>query len=329
MHKIVIILVSCLSTLFGHTVFALDVGKNDKIQALIREMAAEHQYDPAYLEQLFSRVELQPKVIAAMTRPFERLPWHRYRKIFISDARIKGGVKFWTEHQGVLRRAEQEYGVPAAVIVAIIGVETSYGSNLGGFAVIESLSTLALEYPRRSKFFTSELKKFLLLVRDEQLDPFAIKGSYAGAIGIPQFMPSSYRTYAVDFNQSGRRDLVYDVEDAIGSVANYLREHKWSKGGPIANDIDYNATAVTPFVSKKYSPVATVGDLAKSGISVHGGHAASTKTSLVKLEREDKSYLYRAVFKNFYVITKYNRSLLYAMVVDELSRDIDQLMKSS
>ena len=329
MRRITTILVLCLGTLFGHMASALDVGEHEKIQTLIREMAAEHQYDPVYLEQLFSRVELQPKVIAAITRPYERLPWHRYQKIFISDARTRDGVKFWKEHQSILQRAEEEYGIPAAVIVAIIGVETNYGSNLGGYAVIESLSTLALEYPRRSKFFTSELKKFLLLVRDEQLDPFSIKGSYAGAIGIPQFMPSSYRMYAVDFNQSGRRDLVHDVEDAIGSVANYLREHKWSRGGPIVTQIEYNNAAVTPFVSKKYKPVATVGDLTKSGISVQGSHAASTKTSLVKLERADKSYLYRAVFKNFYVITKYNRSLLYAMVVYELSRDIDQLMKNS
>lgn len=310
------------AALFSFQAEALDLAQHGKIQALVDELVSDHQYDRGQLEQLFGRVELQPRVIELIKRPAERLSWDRYRKIFISDTRINGGVKFWRENKAVLQRAETKYGVPTAVIVAIIGVETGYGSNMGSFPVIGSLTTLSLQYPRRSKFFSSELKKFLLLVREEQLDPLSTKGSYSGAIGIPQFMPSSYRAYAVDFSKDGRRDLVGNSQDAIGSVANYLAQHKWAEGGPIVDDVKYTGPAVPQFQSKEYSPKSTLADMQKVGVRVNGGHVGNTRASLVNLADNEEDPLYRAVFHNFYVITKYNRSLWYAMAVYELSRDV-------
>lgn len=298
------------------------VAQDPKIKALIKELVTDHDYEQETLDHIFSKVELQPRVIELITRPAESLPWQRYRKIFISEYRMDKGVEFWKENKSILRRAEKKYGVPASVIVAIIGVETSYGSNLGGFAVIEALSTLALQYPRRSEFFTAELKKFLLLVRDENLDPFKIKGSYAGAIGIPQFMPSSYGAYAVDFSADGKRDLVLDVQDAIGSVANYLYRHKWAKGGPIVDNVNYSGAPLTQFQTRNYKPVAALADIRKTGASVDGGHAGNTKASLINLAADSEDPEYRAAFRNFYVITKYNRSLWYAMAVYELSEGI-------
>ncbi|MDJ0955483.1 MAG: lytic murein transglycosylase B [Arenicellales bacterium] len=305
---------------------ALDVDEYTEVQVIIDEMVKDHHYDPHYLRGLFAQVELQPKVVEAITRPAERLPWYRYQKIFVTESRIKGGVLFWQENREALHRAEKEYGVPAGVIVAIIGVETGYGVNKGSYNVLESLTTLSLLYPKRSKYFTSELKKFLLLVREEDLEPFSVKGSYAGAIGVPQFMPSSYRAYAIDFNGDGKRDLVHDVEDAIGSVANYLRIHKWITDGPIIDNVQYSE-GLDRFVTETLNPSATIATMVEAGLRVDGRHALDTKANVVKFEQEDQSYLYRAAFANFYVITTYNKSLLYAMVVYELSQHISRRLQ--
>lgn len=313
--------------LWQSAALALDVEEYEEVRAIIDEMESEYEYDSHYLTELFARVQLQPKVIEAITRPAERLPWHRYRKIFISESRINEGVLFWRQHQGVLQRAEKQYGVPAAVIVAIIGVETRYGSNIGSFAVLESLATLSLQYPKRSEYFTSELKKFLLLVREEELDPFSVKGSYAGAIGIPQFMPSSYRAYAVDFSGNGKRDLVHDMRDAVGSVANYLHRHKWAKGDPITDGVEDNGVALDRFVTQKLSPTTTIAAMSKAGVRVQGSHDPNTKASLVRFEQDGQRHLYQVAFENFYVITRYNKSPLYAMVVHELSQHIDHRLK--
>ena len=307
---------------------ALDVDEYTEVQVIINEMVRDHQYDPRYLRDLFSQVELQPKVVEAITRPAERLPWYRYRKIFITEPRIHGGVKFWKENQEALDRAEKGYGVPAAVIVAIIGIETGYGANKGSYNVLESLTTLSLLYPKRSTYFASELKKFLLLVREENLEPFSVKGSYAGAIGIPQFMPSSYRAYAIDFDGDGKRDLAHDVEDAIGSVANYLHIHKWVTDGPIVDDMEIS-DGLDRFVTQALVPNTTIATMTEAGLRINGGHALDTKANVVKFEQEDQSYLYRAAFENFYVITRYNKSLLYAMVVYDLSQRIHRLLQQT
>ena len=307
---------------------ALDVDEYKEVQVIIDEMVKDHYYDPHYLRGLFTQVELQPKVIEAITRPAERLPWYRYEKIFVTESRIAGGVLFWQENRDALQRAEREYGVPASVIVAIIGVETGYGVNTGSYNVLESLTTLSLLYPKRGKYFASELKKFLLLVREKNLEPFSIKGSYAGAIGIPQFMPSSYRAYAIDFNSDGKRDLVHNVEDAIGSVANYLHIHKWITDGPIVDNIEYTE-GLDRYVTESFVPSTTIAAMTKAGLRVNGRYDLGSKANVVKFEQEDQSYLYRAAFENFYVITRYNKSLLYAMVVYELSRHINRRLQQN
>ena len=307
---------------------ALDVDEYTEVQAIIDAMVRDHNYDPHYLRGLFTQVELQPKVVEAITRPAEHLPWYRYQKIFVTESRIVGGVLFWQENQEVLQRAEREYGVPASVIVAIIGVETGYGVNTGSYNVLESLTTLSLLYPKRGEYFASELKKFLLLVREENLEPFSIKGSYAGAIGIPQFMPGSYRAYAIDFNSDGQRDLVHNVEDAIGSVANYLHIHKWNTDGPIVDDLEYSE-GLDRYVTESFIPSTTIAALTKAGLRVNGRYALGSKANVVRFEQEDQSYLYHAAFENFYVITRYNKSLLYAMVVYELSRHISRRLQQN
>ena len=307
---------------------ALDVDEYTEVQDIINEMVTDHQFDPHYLRGLFAQVQLQPKVVEAITRPAESLPWYRYRKIFITEPRIEAGVLFWKRNLEALHRAEKEYGVPAEVIVAIIGVETGYGVNIGGFNVLESLATLSLQYPKRSKYFTSELKKFFLLIREEDLQPFSLKGSYAGAIGIPQFMPSSYRAYAVDFSGNGKRDLVHDVQDAIGSVANYLHIHKWSENEPIVEDVEY-IEGLDQFVTDSMTPRTTIAAMAEAGLRFDGWHGLDTKVNVVKFEQDDQNPLYRIVFENYYVITRYNKSLLYAMVVYELSQHIARRLQQS
>lgn len=308
--------------------FALQLAEHDKIRALIDEMVAEHGYDAGYLQSLFARVDLQPEVIVAITRPAERLPWYRYKKIFLNEARIENGIDFWTRYKSVLRRAELEFGVPAAIIVAIIGVETNYGRVPGKYSVIESLTTLSLQYPQRSGFFTSELKNFLLLARDEQLPPLTVKGSYAGAIGIPQFIPSSYSAYSVDFSQNGARDLVLEVEDAIGSVANYLHVHNWVENGPIASDVDVSGAHVDELIATGLSTASSVEALTRAGVKVEGNYPGATRVNLIRLHQDEQSYQYRAVFDNFYVITRYNTSVLYAMAVRELGLAIARKMRN-
>ena len=306
--------------------WTLELTAHGKIRAIIEEMVAEHGYDPGYLQDLFADVELLPEVIAAIKRPSERLPWYKYRKIFLTQARIEGGVEFLIRYKTALRRAELKFGVPSAIIVAIIGVETNYGRTMGKYPVIGSLTTLSLQYPQRNRFFTSELKQFLLLARDEQLPPLTVKGSYAGAMGIPQFMPSSYRNYSVDFSGDGKRDLVLDTTDAIGSVANYLYKHDWIENGPIASNVYVNDTAVEGLITTELSTTSSVGLLRRSGIEVRAAYPDATTTSLIRLEQDGEHFLYRAVFDNFYVITRYNNSVSYAMAVRDLGLALAKVM---
>lgn len=305
---------------------ALDIAAHGELQDFIKRMARDHDFSEQELNGLFARIQLRPQVVAAMQRPAERLPWHRYRKLFVTTAQVNKGLRFWEQHSATLRRAEEVYGVPASVLVAIIGVETRYGSNKGSHPVIESLTTLTLQYPRRSKFFGKELEQFLLLTREEEFDPLSIKGSYAGAIGIPQFMPSSYRGYAVDFDGNGVRNLVDETDDAIGSVANYLKRYKWRAGKPIAASATVTAQAeaqADALVATKLRPNTTLKALRAAGTAVDGAFGDDAKVALVRLEAEQGSE-YRVTFDNFYVITRYNPSILYAMAVFELSEALNR-----
>ena len=197
------------------------------VKSFIKEMVDEYQFDKHYLTQLFNQTKIRNSILKAIARPSEQKPWYQYRRIFITDKRIQGGVDFWHQYAEPLKKAQEHYGVPTEIIIAIIGVETIYGSYTGNYKVLDALTTLSFHYPQRADFFREELKAFLLLTREEHLDPLKLKGSYAGAIGIGQFMPSSYRTYAVDFNHDGQRNLWSDVTDVIGSVAHYLEQHDW------------------------------------------------------------------------------------------------------
>jgi len=239
-------------------------------------------------------------------------------------------VEFWTENADILGRAAKEFGVEPAIIVAIIGVETRYGSNTGSYRVIDALSTLAFEYPPRSKFFRSELEQFLLLAREEDVDRSSAKGSYAGAMGYGQFIPSSYRAYAVDFSKDGKRDLWNNREDIIGSVANYFRRHGWMKGAPVAAIIDSGSPLADFDVSKNLKPAETsAGDYAAKGVTTQPPLPADLPVSLLQLEQADGPEFW-LTGKNFYVITRYNRSPLYAMAVFQLSEAIrDAYQKSA
>ena len=197
-------------------------------------MVTKHQFDESELDDLFETVEIKQDILKRIASPSEGLPWYKYRKIFLTEARIDAGVQFWRDNAPALAAAEQQYGVPAEIIVAIIGVETLFGKNTGNHRVIDALSTLAFAYPPRSKFFLGELENFLLLCRDEHINPADPVGSYAGAMGMPQFMPSSFRTYAVDFDNDNRRDIWHNNSDVIASVANYFAKHHWQTGQAIA-----------------------------------------------------------------------------------------------
>ena len=204
-----------------------------EVQTFINDMVKQHGFTEKELQQWFKAIRPRADIIESISNPAEAKPWHVYRKIFIKEKRIVGGVAFWKEHRSLLQQAEQQTGVPARIIVAILGVETLYNTYKGRHDVLESLATLSFDYPKRSKFFRSELEQFLLLAREEKVDPLSLKGSYAGAMGGPQFISSSYRRYAVDFDKDGKRDIWNNPADMIGSVANYFKVHGWEAGQPI------------------------------------------------------------------------------------------------
>ncbi|HSH41910.1 MAG TPA: lytic murein transglycosylase B [Arenicellales bacterium] len=296
--------------------YPVSVADHPYLEAMVNRLADEHGLDRARLVRTFERVQLRPQVVEAMQRPAERLPWHRYRSFFINPSQIRNGVEFWQRHRDTLSRAAAETGVPEEIMVAVIGIETRYGTTLGSHPVLDSLTTLTLQYPRRREFFGKQLEHFLLLTDEESLDPFAIRGSYAGAIGIPQFMPSSYRQYAVDFSGDGVADLVNQTDDAIGSVANYLGRFKWRSGEPVAVAIDAPGELDPDLVNQR-EPSTTLRELRKRGIEVDVDAADDARAGVMRLEGEDGN-LYRVVFDNFYVIMRYNPSFLYAMAVHEL-----------
>ena len=290
------------------------------VQSFIDRMVAEHGFDRTRLIDLFSQAEDQPDIIAAITRPAEAKPWHAYRQIFLTPERTEGGVAFWQSHADTLYRAEQVYGVPAEIIVAILGVETRYGGFTGRHRVLEALSTLAFDYPKRSEFFTKELENYLLLTREEGIDPLSLEGSYAGAMGLAQFMPSSYRAYAVDFDADDHRDLWQNPVDAIGSIANYLARHRWQAGAPVAVPANVSGNDHQSLLSRDLTPRYSLAELRQSGITPA---VAVTEQPAVLLEYEaTDGPEYWLGFNNFYVITRYNRSPLYAMAVYQLATAI-------
>jgi membrane-bound lytic murein transglycosylase B len=298
---------------------ALEIRDWPEVRAFVDEMAQRHGFPAAELEQLFADVQLQPGVIEAIERPGEARPWYEYRKQFLTEQHVRRGLAYWKQHQAALDRASRDYGVPPEIILGILGVETSYGRNPGRYRVIDALATLWLQHPPRAGFFRRELEEFLLLAREQKLDPRSVRGSYAGAIGIAQFIPSSYRRYAVDFDGDGRRDLAGNPADAIGSIANFLRVHGWSSMDPVSDTVRLEGTQY--FWVEKFGvrPVLSVRELVRYGIyPLQHTNNTDRRASLLSFEGEDGPF-YRLGYNNFYVITRYNRSKRYALAVLELS----------
>ncbi len=317
-----ILCTSLLLTLAVSSAQGADSIPRGTFKAFADEMAEKHGFSAEKLEELLAGTRFREDIIKAITRPAESKEWREYRPIFLKKGRIDGGVKFWKEHQALLERAEKTYGVPPEIMVAIIGVETRYGANTGRYRVLDSLTTLAFGYPKRAKFFRSELVEFLLLSREEDLDPATAKGSYAGAMGKPQFISSSYRNYAVDFDGDGKRDLHNSDADVIGSVANYFKRHGWRQGEMITQQAR-SEERHEKYVQAGMKPSIAVSELMASGLRPDGlvlpEPEALASLILLKGKHGDE---YWFGLHNFYVITRYNHSNLYAMAVYQLSQEI-------
>jgi membrane-bound lytic murein transglycosylase B len=315
-----------LGLLFTQSAPAAVSALKPEVEAFIEEMAKKHGYETAQLRRTFRQVQTRPSILRAMSTPGTARPWFEYRRRIVEPVRIDNGVRFWMDNAAALERASREFGVPEELIVATIGVETLYGRNMGSFKVLDALSTLAFEYPPRAEFFRGELEEYLLLTRDAALDVQAVRGSYAGAIGIPQFLPSSYRKYAIDFDGDGRRDLVGSTADAIGSVANYYRSFGWKTGAPVIVSAESGEAELGALLAAGIRPHTKVSELRKRGLIVQEPVDDSAEATLffVQLEAGPKLLL---GLNNFYVITRYNRSINYAMAVWELATAIRAQVK--
>jgi len=292
-----------------------------ELQPFIEEMVEKHGFDSKQLNELFTQARMQPSIIQAISRPAEGKPWHEYRPIFLTAGRIDGGIAYWNRHEKILEQTKERYGVDPEVIVAIIGVETRYGRHAGSYKVLDSLSTLAFGYPPRADFFRSELEQFLLLSREENVDPVSVTGSYAGAMGQGQFIPSSYRRYAVDFDGDGQRDLWNSPADIIGSVANYLYTHGWEPGQPVVSRVRVHGDRYRTLLGKGLKPHTSVTKMRQYGIEPLNSLPNQRLGTLMELENR-KGNEYWLGLNNFYVITRYNHSALYAMAVYQLSGEI-------
>ncbi len=290
--------------------------------------AGEHQLDSEKILALLLDARYKQSIVDAMTRPAEGKPWFKYRPIFITDDRIEQGIAFWKKHADLVELASAQFEVDPQIIVAIIGVETFYGRITGSYRVLDALTTLSFYYPDtgndRSDFFSRELMQFIILGEEEGLPLRDATGSYAGAMGLGQFMPSSYREYAVDLDGDGRRDLWSSMDDVIGSVANYLHRHKWHYGEPVTVPVSAAAQADHELIARRnFKTEKTAAAIAAGGFQAGVDIDPATPANLLELELEDGESHWMT-FHNFYVITRYNRSPLYAMAVFELSEAIKQ-----
>lgn len=292
-------------------------------EKFVTMMVEKHQFSATDITQTLAKAQKSEKILESIAKPWEAKPWHQYYPIFLSEKRINKGVAFWQKHQLTLQRAEQELGVPAEIIVAIIGVETFYGSYKGKYPVLDALYTLGFYYPPRSKFFRSELEQLFLLAKEENFELSELMGSYAGAMGWGQFISSSYRHYAIDFDGDGVRDLLNNPVDAIGSVANYFKQHGWKQDQDIAFKAQIAGDKSQDLLYKSLSYKHRWAELKDAGVMVDAPIAADASAKLFAFEQPN-SQEYWVGLKNFYVITRYNHSPLYAMAVFQLSQQIEQ-----
>lgn len=303
------------SSVYADTTFA----QRKDVQKFIKSMVKHHGFNQKQLTDTLNQVQLQPKIIESMERPYEKKNWDAYQKLFLTPQRLEGGIKFWKENQKTLEKAEKKYNIPANVIVAIIGVETLYGKHQGNYRVLDALSTLAFNYPKRSKFFKKELREYLIMCKELNIAPTEYLGSYAGAMGKPQFMPSSYRYYAVDFSGNGKKDLINDNADAIGSVANYFHRHGWKLNQGVAQPAVLKPTTLKKIKTNQKAASYSMKKIQAAGL--HPKTAAlnsPTKAGVIELTT-DQGKEYWLAYHNFYVITKYNTSPQYALAVYLLS----------
>ncbi len=297
----------------------------EDVQAFIAEMQARHGFDAAQLAVQFGRTRSIPAVLKAIAPPTDPRvkSWKNYRARFIEPQRAAAGRAFWQRHEATLAKAEALSGVPAEIIVAIIGIETIYGKHLGRFDAFAALATLAFDYPPRAPLFRRELEALLLLARDENRPPDSYRGSFAGAIGLPQFLPSSIRAYAVDFDGDGRIDLTGSPEDAIGSVANFLKEHGWEANGPVTVKVGADETASRTLIEEGIQPRRPLHELRAFGLDIPAA-APDAPAALIDLVTPDAPAEYWLGYRNFYVITRYNRSSFYAMAVWQFAQALKE-----
>ena len=314
------VLVSVLLSIFTLAIFA-DYESRDSVKDFINELAVEDGFNPEQLAEIFEQVEKKQRIIDLISRPAEKAkPWHEYREIFVTAPRIAAGVEFWEENEAALNRAGSKFGIPIEIIVAVIGVETNYGRNKGSFRVMDALSTLAFDYPPRARFFRSERRELLLLAREENKDPLELIGSYAGAMGYGQFIPSSFRAYAIDFDGDGTRDIWSSQTDAIGSVANYFSRHGWIGESPIAVPVTVTDERADQLANQALKPKRSIAELRKAGVE-HVSLPDKTLGALFRLEGRD-GWEYWLGLHDFYVVTRYNHSHMYALAVVQLSEAV-------
>lgn len=297
------------------------LGRQD-VNAFIDGLVSENVFSREELEQILGKAERSERALELISRPAEgTLEWKDYRKIFITPERVTKGVSFWEENAETLANVEKELGVPANIIVAIIGVETYYGRQTGGFKVLDALTTLGFDFPRRGEFFRKELKNFLILAREQNLDIDELTGSYAGAMGIPQFMPSSYRAYAIDYTGDQQANIWQCDEDAIASVANYLQRHGWKYGNGVVVKAQVSGIKHDKVLSSGLKPDKKFSLVQKAGWSVPRMAPKSSKVLAMKHEGSAGSEYWLGLH-NFYVITRYNRSQMYALAVYQLATEV-------
>ena len=300
-----------------------DFSQHPEAQRFVSKMVEEHGFDRAEIQGWINAAKKQQAIIDAISRPAEKTkPWYSYRNIFLKEERIRLGADFWNEQKAHLAAVEEKYGVPPELIVAIIGVETYYGRYMGKYRVIDALTTLGFDYPPRKTFFAGELEAFFLLAREQKQDPLSLMGSYAGAMGYGQFIPSSYRAYARDGDDDGLVDIWTNKKDAIASVAHYFRAHGWQQGQPVVADAKRLPKYEGQGLNKRKRPKVTVGELKSLGFEASETVAENTKALPLAFRLQGGGFSYKLGFNNFYVITRYNHSRLYALAVWQLSQAI-------
>jgi len=312
-----------LATVFPVLSAHADYSAHPKAKVFISKMVDEHGFEEAQIRAWLTSAEKKQSILDAIARPAEKTkPWKDYRKIFLGQSRIDQGVEFWNENRDTLRRAASEIGVDEQIIVAIIGVETRYGRHTGKYRVIDALSTLGFDYEPRAKFFSKELEHLFLLAREQKQDPLSLKGSYAGAMGYGQFIPSSYRAYAIDFNGDEFADIWGSPVDAIGSVANYFKRHRWQKGEVVFSRARISEAYSSDILNQKVRPHYTLNEVAGMGFTPLNTQLRGEEKVVPLLYDGEHGKEFWLGFDNYYVITRYNRSQLYAMAVWQLSEEL-------